>query len=34
MSEQLSKGGKFLKNYGTASLEEYNKEIYYYQLSW
>ena len=34
MNEQLSKGGKFLKNYGTASVEEYNKEIYYYQLSW
>ena len=34
MSEQLSKGGKFLKNYSTASVEEYNKEIYYYQLSW
>ena len=34
MSEQLSKGDKFLKNCGTASVGEYNKEIYYYQRSW
>ena len=33
MSEQLSKGDKFLKNCGTASVGEYNKEIYYYQRS-